>query len=403
MKTILRSVFAALLVAGISANVLGTSASAAGRRIVLSSDRTGHSEIFVMDEDGTNSQQITNLNATSHLASWIPNSSKILFRSNYGGSDFDLFTINADGTGLTNLTNSAADESGGVSSPDGTRIAYLQDAGGGTYSLRVVNLSTLADTQIQSGFTGFWWLSNNKLVMYTQDAGIFQLYTINADGTGKTALTSDPGQSYFASSSPDGQRIAYYYNDGTNPPELRTINADGTGKTTVTNNISDDNSLAGMPLWSPDGSQILFNYTDSADNLPLMRINANGTGLTTITTVSEGGVWGPGDDTIWYGKEVGGFTELFTADSDGSNAVNVTNSGANNQMFISAFLFEQTSTTTDPPETPPTTGSTRGTGETTTETLAETGGDAAFAAALAVLSLVGLYAVYTYRKRYILS
>ncbi|MCA9330850.1 PD40 domain-containing protein [Candidatus Saccharibacteria bacterium] len=398
MKYIVRLVLLVLTI-GLLAGSLSQHAYAAGQRIVISSDRSGSSEIYIMDQDGTNLQQVTNLGASSHGASWIPGTSKILFRSDYGGGDYDLFTINADGTNLTNLTNSTADESGSTTSPDGSKIAYIQDAGGGNYSLRVMNLTTSADTVVEPSFAGFWWLSNSKLVMYAQDAGVFQLYTINADGTGKTALTSDAGSSYFATASADGQKIVYVYNDSINPPELRSINADGTGQATLTSNISDDNSVAGLPLWSPDGSQVLFTYSDTGNNFPLMKINANGTGQTTIVSSSAGGVWAPGGASLWYGQSVAGFVELFNSDTDGSGATNVTNSGANNEMFVSAFLFETTITTTNPePENPTDTSSSQTT--KSTDTLAETGRSltANILATASVLLILG--ALYRHKRHY---
>ncbi len=328
-------------------------AGAAGNRIVFSSDRTGTQEIFTMDEDGSNITQATSLGATSSLASWIPSSNSILFRSNSTGN-YDLFTVNSDGTGLTNRTNSPGDESGSLASPNGSHVAYLRDDGGGTFSLNVLNLSDNTTSLVNAGFTGFWWLSETELVIYENQGSGWELYRMNTDGTGKTPLTNDTGNSFFATVSPDGQRIAYFYSDVLGS-ELRVMDSDGTNQATLTP-ISDSgiSSTVGLPMWSPDSTKLLFLFNDTGSTNPLMRIAVDGSGLNTLGSITGSGLWGPTGENIWYSQPVSGFTELFTADTTGNNAVNLTNSGANNEIFLSAFVFQ--SGLNDPdPETPPAT------------------------------------------------
>ncbi len=64
-------------------------------------------EIFVMDADGKNMKQVTNLGKASFAPFFHPDGKRIIFCSNYGSKDgrnFDLFMINADGTGLEQVT-----------------------------------------------------------------------------------------------------------------------------------------------------------------------------------------------------------------------------------------------------------------------------------------------------------
>ena len=80
------------------------------------------------------------------------------------------------------------------------------------------------------------------------------IYTINPDGTGKTALVTD-GTNYGPAWSPDGTQIAYVHADDTNITDLWIMNADGSGRTRLTTR---GGVLAAAPSWSPDGSQLAY-------------------------------------------------------------------------------------------------------------------------------------------------
>ena len=64
-------------------------------------------EIFVMNADGSDMKQITNLGKASFAPYFHPDGKKIIFSSNANsktGRDFDLYTINIDGNELEQIT-----------------------------------------------------------------------------------------------------------------------------------------------------------------------------------------------------------------------------------------------------------------------------------------------------------
>ena len=64
-------------------------------------------EIYVMNDDGTGMQQITNLGKASFAPFFHPDGKRIIFSSNVNSTDgrnFDLYLINIDGTGLEQIT-----------------------------------------------------------------------------------------------------------------------------------------------------------------------------------------------------------------------------------------------------------------------------------------------------------
>lgn len=84
-------------------------------------------EIFVMDSDGKNMKQITNLGKASFAPFFHPDGKRIIFSTNYQADnprDFNLFMINIDGTGLERLTFNPTFDGFPMFSPDGKFIVF---------------------------------------------------------------------------------------------------------------------------------------------------------------------------------------------------------------------------------------------------------------------------------------
>jgi Tol biopolymer transport system component len=84
-------------------------------------------EIFVMDADGKNMKQITNLGKASFAPFFHPSGKKIIFSSNYNGDnprDFNLWMINIDGSGLERITFNPTFDGFPIFSPDGKYFVF---------------------------------------------------------------------------------------------------------------------------------------------------------------------------------------------------------------------------------------------------------------------------------------
>jgi len=79
-----------------------------------------------------------------------------------------------------------------------------------------------------------------------------EIYLINADGSGETNLTKDPGNDFNPDWSPDGSTIVFVSDRG-DDVDLYTMDADGSDVRRLT---TQGGGLS--PRWSPDGSQIAF-------------------------------------------------------------------------------------------------------------------------------------------------
>ena len=158
-----------------------------------------------MNADGSNQAQLTSMPSGVYALAptWSPDGARIAFERGA-----DIWLMNADGSGQANIT---ADlhlvATTPAWSPDGTRIAFT-------------------GTDEQS-----------------------DIWVIRPDGTGLANLTNTPRgvQERWPDWSPDGSRLTFSRLPAT---QIYTINADGTGASFVT--------TGGRPAWSPDGTKITF-------------------------------------------------------------------------------------------------------------------------------------------------
>ena len=87
-------------------------------------------EIFVMNDDGSNLRQVTNLGGSSFAPFFHPDGKRIIFASNQHdprGRDFDLYLVNLDGTGLERVTHNNTFDGFPMFSPDGKRLVFASN------------------------------------------------------------------------------------------------------------------------------------------------------------------------------------------------------------------------------------------------------------------------------------
>jgi Tol biopolymer transport system component len=102
----------------------------------------------------------------------------------------------------------------------------------------------------------------------------FELYVMNADGSGKRVLTRDVWQGLAWS--PDGRKFAFV---GGRDADVYVINADGSGQQRLTRNAGNDFG----PAWSPDGRKIAFGRGDGPHSDQIYIMNADGSGERSLT------------------------------------------------------------------------------------------------------------------------
>ena len=79
------------------------------QKIAFCSKREGNYNIYVIDVDGKNLRQLTDHPDRDLSPTWSPNGKEIALSSRRGGN-YDIYVMNADGTNLRQLTNHPADD-----------------------------------------------------------------------------------------------------------------------------------------------------------------------------------------------------------------------------------------------------------------------------------------------------
>jgi Tol biopolymer transport system component len=145
-----------------------------GRRIVFHSTRSGASEIWACDADGSNAVRLTNLNAPiTGSPRWSPDGQWIAFDSNQEGQ-FEVYRMRANGGSPERLTDHPATDAVPSYSRDGRSIYFMSNR-----------------------------------------SGTNQVWKMDADGRNPHQITHHGG--YLAFESYDGKSVLYSRTDGSSP------------------------------------------------------------------------------------------------------------------------------------------------------------------------------------------
>ena len=179
-----------------------------GQRIVFQRFSGNHSNIFVMNADGSNLSQLTKRGGFQ--PAWSSDGTQIVFGSERDG-DEDIFTMAADGSDETKLTHDTFDDVTPAWSPDGSRIAYtsrrrhnsdvyLIDPDG-SYERRFTRSSAMDASPD--------WAPDGSAIAFQSRRDGWDIFSKDLDGGRPVQLTRGTASEWAPAWSPDGTKIAY--------------------------------------------------------------------------------------------------------------------------------------------------------------------------------------------------
>jgi tricorn protease-like protein len=279
-----------------------------GRRIAFDSNRDGNFDIFVMNSDGSEVVQLTR-SLTAALSDWIwvhtasdghpawsPDGSQIIFVSSRDNGmmtyvDTDIYVMEADGAGMANLTHGYSSvEYRPNWSPDGKSIVFEGDRDPAqrspdtvelNWDLYVVNadgsgVQRLTFASVPEGQAA-WSPDGTQLAYASEWEDRCDIYVMEPSGRNFLQLTSGPGSAEEPDWSPDGSWIVFS-SDRDGSWHLYVMGANGSNVTQLTFGPGNDH----QPDWSPDGRQIAF-ASDRDGDLDIYVMNADGSGIVQLT------------------------------------------------------------------------------------------------------------------------
>ncbi len=265
-------------------------------KIVTSSDRSGGKakEIFIMDWDAANVVQKTFTKNISISPNWSPDGRNIIyttytFHKNAKQTNTDLLSLDLITNKKFVLSWQRGVNSGGTYTPDGKNI-FLSISNGDNHDIYKIDPEGKNRTQITKGKFGELNVEPNvspdgsKVAFSsTREGSKPMIYTMGTDGGNIKRVTYAGDYNSTPNWSPDGKKIVFAGQDKTHY-DIFIMNADGTGLERLTdarkkNGRPADNEY---PVFSPDGRQVMFT-SNRTGTYQLYLINIDGTGERRLT------------------------------------------------------------------------------------------------------------------------
>lgn len=272
----------AIVVAPASASFSGDNG-----RIVFSSNRVFPSELYSMNEDGTDIRRLT-WNATQDQFPRVsPDGSRIVFARTVAGNDLDIWIMNADGTGERQLTSGSARDDQPAFTRNGDEVVFQRVPavqGVCPCEIRIVGADGAGERVVDTGSGNAAnpdVSKNGKLAFVGDRDGTRSLYVTDLRGGPVKRVTVGPALNfgdYRPRWSPRGNDLVFMRNEfgPLSSIDVWTVHQDGSDlrRLTTTARIED------YPQWSPDGTRIVFAVLQPAAPFAgrLYTMNADGSG-----------------------------------------------------------------------------------------------------------------------------
>jgi TolB protein len=265
----------------------------ASTQVAFVSNRSGNKEIWVMDYDGENQHQLTQLHTISLTPRWSPDASRIAF------------------------------------------TCYAQPGSGSVLTAQIC-IESMATNRLISWprFHGTnaspAWSPNGSQIMFMSSMyGNPELFTTDASGARPKRLTYSNGANTSPSWNPKtGQQVAFVSDRG-GIPQLYMMNADGSSQVKI--DLADKGYVID-PAWSPNGQLLAFSWRRPNGNYDLYVMEIVSHELVELTrdaARNERPSWAPDGRHLVFESTRTGTRQIWTMLADGTDARQLTKQGQN--------------------------------------------------------------------------
>jgi TolB protein len=285
--------------------------------------------IFVVNADGTNQQQLSNGIVIEGTAAWSPDGQRIIAQVSVNGiSTVARFAVGPDNTAGDQVLLTAdikADSAFPTWSPDGKMVAFQSKRDGPLSQIYVMDADGNNKQRISDG-NGFAgqpsWSPDGKFIAYAGGAQQVsgaerEIYVVPATGGTPKQVTQTGGSLITPVWSPDGKHLICLQILGERDYKILIMDTDGSNLHT----LFEGGAISG-PSFSPAGDKVLFyNIGDKGEAVHTVDV-ADGKD-TSITATGSGDyypVWSPdGTQIAWASSADKQLHKIVAAKADGSD------------------------------------------------------------------------------------
>lgn len=253
-------------------------------KIYFISNRSGHKEVWSMDYDGANQQQVTKLGSIALSPRISPDGSRLAFSGLRDSWQIMMYSFDLS------RTVSFPHYGGGNYSPgwssDGTKIVFSSSMGGHGSEIYIADASGSGARRLTDGKVDvspvFNPKTNAQIAFVSGRTGLPQIYIMDADGSNVQRVT-DQGYAVSPSWSPNGLLLAFSWVRNYGPGILGGADIyvmDIASRQIV--QLTHDGGRNDFPSWSPDGRHIVF-QSNRSHNEQIWSVLADGTHLQQLT------------------------------------------------------------------------------------------------------------------------
>ena len=241
--------------------------------------------------DGSGQTNLTNNSADDRQPSWA-SGGKLAFSSDRRSTDiFDIYLLTINPWGIERLTTNAANDESPALSPDGSKVAFVSYRDDDKGDIYVLDISSNSITRLtdddEADLDPAWSPDGAKIAFASDRGGNFDIYKLNADGTGSPAKVAAVSHGTGNDRSPAlgeyfGDEVVAFASDRDGDWEVYVYD-DIDGFRAITEDIEGESDFS--PSWGPSGDELVFDTNrDTNGNYEVYRADDSfGDSRTNIT------------------------------------------------------------------------------------------------------------------------